>query len=219
MSSRARRVTNQATVVEFPWEGVTSGSNHTAEPPREVAQQAAEAAAGQQAMLQREAYDKGYAEGEAAGAAGAREGADALLTRLTDTLQELTTVRAEMIRKTERQMVELALAVARRIVHREVSIDHDLLIAMTRVALERLSGSATVTVRFNPGEYEAIGGAGVASTLGTNVTIVADPRVDRGGCLVESDLGTLDVGIDAQIEEVARALLGEDPGDALSKVA
>lgn len=216
MSSRARRVTNQASVIEFPW---GEGTANTAAPPREPVQPLAEVVAGRDAAVEREAYARGYAEGEAAGTAGAREGAEALLTRLTETLQELTAVRAEMIRKTERQMVELALAVARRIVHREVTLDHDLLIAMTRVALERLSGSASVTVRLHPGEYEAVGGAGVASTLGTNVTIVADPRVDRGGCLVESDLGTLDVGIDAQIEEVARALLGEDHGEAMSKVA
>ena len=43
-----------------------------------------------------------------------------------------------MIHQTERQMVQLALAVARRVVHREVSLDPDLLIAMARVALERL---------------------------------------------------------------------------------
>jgi flagellar biosynthesis/type III secretory pathway protein FliH len=51
------------------------------------------------------------------------------------------------------------------------------------------------------------------------VTVVADPRIERGGCRVESDLGSMDVGIDAQIEEVARALLGEDRSEALSKVA
>ena len=47
-------------------------------------------------------------------------------------------MRAEMIHQTERQMVQLALAIARRVVHREVSLDPDLLLAMARVALERL---------------------------------------------------------------------------------
>ena len=44
--------------------------------------------------------------------------------------------------------------------------------------------------------------------MGTCVTVVEDPRLERGGCMLESDLGALDVSVDAQIEEVARALLG-----------
>jgi flagellar assembly protein FliH len=73
-----------------------------------------------------------------------------MLRRLSDTLAELTTLRATMIRQTESQIVELALAVARRVVHREVTLDEDLLIAIARVALDRLGESAQVTVRLHP---------------------------------------------------------------------
>ena len=34
-------------------------------------------------------------------------------------------------------------------------------------------------------------------------------RVSRGGCRIESDLGVMDAGVDAQIQEIARALLGD----------
>jgi flagellar assembly protein FliH len=39
---------------------------------------------------------------------------------------------------------------------------------------------------------------------------VADPIVGRGGCRIESEFGLIDAGIDAQIQEIARALLGEE---------
>jgi flagellar assembly protein FliH len=115
-----------------------------------------------------------------------------------------------MIAQTERQIVELSLAVARRIVHREIALDHDLLIAIARVALDRLGESAQVTIRLHPEEYEAISGARVAEFAGSNVKIVPDPRTGRGGCRVESEMGMLDAGVDAQIQEIARALLGEE---------
>jgi flagellar biosynthesis/type III secretory pathway protein FliH len=35
--------------------------------------------------------------------------------------------------------------------------------------------------------------------------------VPRGGCRVHSDLGVIDAGIDAQVHELARALLGHGP--------
>jgi len=133
-----------------------------------------------------------------------------MLRRLSETITELTTLRASMIRQTETQMVELALAVARRVVLREVTLDRNLLMAIVRVALDRLGESARVTVRLHPEEFEATGAARVAEFTGTDVSFVPDARVGRGGCRVESDMGLLDAGVDAQIQEIARALLGDE---------
>ncbi len=161
------------------------------------------------AALEREAFSKGFAQGERAGGEAAAQRAEAMLRRLTETLEEITTLRQQMIHETERQMVQLALAIARRVVHREVSIDHDLLIAMARVALDRLGESAQVTVRLSPEDFEATSAARATQWTGTHVTVVADARVGRGGCRVESEFGAMDAGVDGQIHEIARALLGE----------
>jgi flagellar assembly protein FliH len=166
------------------------------------------------AELERDAFAKGFAQGERSGQEAANQRGEAMLRRLTQTLQELTDLRAQMIRQTERQMVELALAVARRIVHREVSIDPDLLLAMARVALDRLGDAAQITVRLNPDDYQATGGSRIVQLTASNVTVVADGRIPRGGCQVDSDLGTLEAGIDAQIHEIAQALLGRPEATA-----
>lgn len=207
MSSRARRVPASSTAVSaFPWGGQAS------QPVRQVEQPAVDRAThdAHLAALEREAFGKGFAQGERAGAEAAGERGEAMLHRLTQTLDELTTVRADMIRQTERQMVQLALAIARRIVQREVSLDPDLLLAMARVALERLGETAQVTVRLHPEDYAAAGAARVSELTSSNVTIVADGRLSRGACRVESDMGLLDLGIDAQLQEVGRALLGAE---------
>ena len=164
------------------------------------------------AALEREAFAKGYEQGERAGNEAAAQRGEAILRRLTQTVEELATLRAEMIHQTERQMVQLALAIARRIVHREISLNQDLLIAMARVALDRLGDSAQVTVKLNPEEFEATGAARVAQLGAAHVAVVSDPRVPRGGCRVESSLGTMDAGVDAQLQEIAYALLGGDEG-------
>jgi flagellar assembly protein FliH len=223
MSSKARRI-DAANVEPFSWvESATPGLPATrsapaasaAPPPAagDAKQQAAAETAdldARRAAVEREAFAKGFAQGEKAGAEAAGKRGEVMLRRLTETLSELTNLRTQMIHQTEHQMVQLALAVARRVVHREISLDRDLLVAMARVALDRLGESAQVTVRLCPDDFEVI----VASRLdqqwaGTNVTVVADPRVSRGGCRIESDLGVMDAGADAQIQEIARALLGE----------
>jgi flagellar assembly protein FliH len=223
MSHKARRVVaDSTTVAPFDWYAPASVQQSAAPatytpvepPPVAAAAPAPEIDLAQHqnrlAELERDAFAKGFAQGERAGAEAASQRGEAMLRRLTQTIEELTTLRSQMIHQTERQMVQLALAVARRIVHREVSIDQDLLIAMARVALDRLGEAAKVTVRLHPEEFEATAGARAAQWTGTAVEVVADARVGRGGCRVESEFGMMDAGVEAQIQEVARALLGEE---------
>jgi flagellar assembly protein FliH len=208
MSSRARRVSSVTDVTPFQWgtEETAAAPPLAAEPQQAQFDQAAHDA--HFAQLEREAFAKGYAQGEQAGADAASQRGEAMLYRLTQTLEELTQVRSQMILQTERQMVQLALAIARRVVQREVSLDADLLIAMARVALERLGETARVKVRLHPDDYEAAGAERVAQLAGSNVMVLADAHLSRGGCRIESDLGILDAGVDAQLQEIARALLG-----------
>jgi len=161
--SRARRITDRTVVAPFEWQ---ERAVFSTVPPPAGQPQAHDAApaifepppANQQqhlAALERDAFAKGFAQGERAGLEAAAKRGDAMLRRLTQTLDEMTGLRARMIRETEQQMVSLALAVARRIIHREVSLDRDLLIAIARVALDRLGEDAKISVHLNPDDYAA----------------------------------------------------------------
>src|SRR5688572_15445488 len=125
MSSRARRV-SAAAVTPFNWGGhpvEQQPAMAAPPPPPPVDQQALEDHSlreAQLAMLEREAFARGFEQGERAGAEAAGERSEAMLRRMMETLEELQSLRAEMIRQTERQMVQLALAMARRVLHREV---------------------------------------------------------------------------------------------------
>lgn len=216
--SRARRITDRTAVVAFEWQERAVPAPALPVPldgaGTHVPAAAFEPAANPQhlAALERDAFAKGFAQGERAGHEASAKRGDAMLRRLTQTLDEMTGLRAQMIRETEQQMVSLALAVARRIIHREVSLDRDLLVAIARVALDRLGENAQVSVRLNPDDYSVTEASRSAEWTGTQVTVAADSRVPRGGCRIESDFGTLDAGVDAQIEELAHALLGDGVG-------
>jgi flagellar assembly protein FliH len=214
MSSKARRVERTAGFEAVRWRGDASGAAETAtpEPPGPSAgRPIPPATAPDLSALERDAFTKGYAQGERAGneAAGAR--AEAMLRRLAQTLDELQAFRTEMIQRTERQVVELALAIARKVVQREVSLDSELMLAMARVALDRLGDAATATIRLHPDDYAAAAsGRAQAGGSGHGVEIVSDPAVRRGGCVVRSEFGSIDVAVDAQIDELTRALLGDE---------
>lgn len=162
------------------------------------------------AALEREAFTKGYAAGERAGLeAGARR-ADAMLRRVAQTIESLGQLRRTIVRETERQMVELALTLARRVVHREVSLDPQLVAALAHVALERLGERAPATIRLHPDDYATVLSQQGEQWQGAQVSLVPDAAVARGGCVVESDFGMIDASVDAQLDEMSRALLGDD---------
>jgi flagellar assembly protein FliH len=159
-------------------------------------------------QVAREAYDRGVNEGYANGVAAESERASAALARLLVSLDALAAARGDMIRATEHQMVELALAVARRIVQREVRLDRDLLVSMAHVALQRLEHGVAVTVRFNPEDYTATIASQTARWAGMPVTVVPDSSLPRGEVRVDSAFGRVEAGVEAQLQEVGLALLG-----------
>ncbi|HTV01046.1 MAG TPA: FliH/SctL family protein [Luteitalea sp.] len=165
----------------------------------------------QLAALERDAFTKGYAQGERAGLEAGGKRAEAMLRRLAQTLEELSGLRDNMVRQTERELVQLSVAIARRILQREVTVDPELTAALAHIALERLGGQSPATVRLHPDDY-AVVSAGQASPLGSRqVEIRPDPAVARGGCLVESEFGFINASVDAQVDEIARAVLGDAP--------
>jgi flagellar assembly protein FliH len=230
MSARAHRAATQAVVLPYAWQrtGATASvplaalapqlpSGLVFPPSTDVAPATVQANEARIATLEREAFAKGFAQGERAGAEAAAVQGEAMLRRLTQTLEEVTHLRAQMIRDTEHQMVRLALAVARRIIHKEVSIDRDLLMAIARVAMDRIGDGAQVTIRLNADDYAAMTAARNAPWLEGHVTVVADARVPRGGCRIESDLGMVDAGVDAQLQEITQALLQDAPATVNAK--
>jgi len=166
------------------------------------------------AALERDAFGKGYAQGERAGLEAGGQRADAMLRRLAQTLEELGTLRRAMIHQTERQMVQLALAIARRIVQREVSLDQDFVVAMARVALDRLGENAPATIRLHPDDFTSVMDRSGEGWAGAQVTVVPDAAISRGGCLVESEFGFVDAGVESQFQEIARALGDDQPAHA-----
>jgi flagellar assembly protein FliH len=216
MSSRAR-VLRTAAVLEYDW--AVGGSLASPEAAPAPAPSPAEeppidaAVLGQHqlrlAALERDAFATGYAQGERAGLEAGNTRAEAMLRRLAQTLEELGTLRESMIRQTEHQMVDLALAIARRILRRETTLDGDLIVAMARVALERLGEAGSATIRLSPEDYSQTVQRHGDEWAGRKVKVLPDASVSRGGCLVESEFGFVDAGVEAQFDEVMRALIGE----------
>jgi flagellar assembly protein FliH len=162
------------------------------------------------AAIEREARDRGFAAGEREGREAARVRADALAARMAQTIDAIAALRTGLLRRSEQDVVRLAIAIAERIIHREVQLDREVILVAARAAIARLGAAAVVTVHVNPDDLAAM--APRLEIQGANgpIRLEADAAVPPGGCVVASTLGDVDATIEAQIQELRAALLTDD---------
>jgi flagellar assembly protein FliH len=105
----------------------------------------------------------------------------------------------------EQETVKLALAIAARILRREAQMDPLLLTGAVRVALGQLAGTAEVQLRVPAGEIELWKETIAAiPNLALKPEIVAGEGMHTGDCVIESKVGTVDLGIRTQLGEIER---------------
>lgn len=178
------------------------------EPPRSFV--ATDLAAERIAAIEREARERGFAAGEREAREAAHARIEAALARFANTIDRIAALRGDLLRQSERDLVRLAIAMAERIVRREVQLDRDLVLTMARAAIARLGDTAIATIRLNPDDLAALSARLEIRTATGPIRLVEDPRIASGGCFVESDLGVVDATIEAQLQELRSALFDED---------
>lgn len=154
--------------------------------------------------LVREAREEGRREGESSARRDYETELEGLRARLVRSIEALAAYRPRLRQQAERQVVELALAVARRILRREVTVDPEAVGGLVRSALDNLSLREVLSVRCHP-SFAAPIQAGL-ERLGAPVAIrvESDPCLEAGGVVIETNHGVLDASVNVQLEEIER---------------
>lgn len=113
--------------------------------------------------------------------------------------------RERYLQTVEQEVVRLALAIAARILRREAQMDPLLLTGSVRVALGQLSNSTEVRLRV-PGEDLELWSDAIAllPNLAVRPVLAAGEGMHLGECVIETSLGSVDLGIRSQLGEIER---------------
>lgn len=116
--------------------------------------------------------------------------------------------RQDYFRQLEREVVQLALAVARKVLHREAQIDPLLLAGTVRVALDQLAGGARIELHVPPSKLR-LWQELLQRDLEVKCQPVlrADAALEPAGCRLETETGVTDLSLDAQLREVEQGFL------------
>jgi flagellar biosynthesis/type III secretory pathway protein FliH len=128
-----------------------------------------------------------------------------VVERLNASLAEVIDMRHQIRMRAEKDVVELSLLIAKRVLHRELTVDSSALTALARVIFERLTRAESYLVVVHPQFAQAVSAALRGSQTG-QVRIEPDPDCAPGTLIVRTEDGLIDASIDAQLHEISRGL-------------
>lgn len=167
------------------------------------------------AEIEHEAYQKGYEAGREVGFKKGQAEVRRLVDRLGVIIGQAIDIREEIIAASEKQMVEMILMIARKVIKDEVAERKEVVLNNIREALRRIKDRDRVNIRVNFADLELTTAhkdelIKMMESL-RKVNIYEDSRVDRGGCIIETDVGAIDARISTQLKEIEEAIRNAEP--------
>lgn len=163
----------------------------------------------------KEGYAKGYDEGFEKSFADGNNDLTKLNEKLKKILAETINKRNEIIDTAEAQLIEVAILIAKRVVKMLTEKDKGIVIRNIQEALRRIKGRTKITIRVNIDDLEisARHKDEFYQMLDKieGVTVLEDPNVDVGGCMIETDFGDIDARINTQLNEIETAIKEVEP--------
>lgn len=137
-----------------------------------------------------------------------------VLPALKTAAERLAVERDRWLAEWETAAVRLSVAIAEKLVRHELRVRPDAGKEIVAGALELVSGAARIAVRMHPADLELFGeyverASGALAACG-EARFVADESVTRGGCVIESQHGTIDAQVETQLERITAELLQSD---------
>jgi flagellar assembly protein FliH len=150
------------------------------------------------------AHQQAFQEGQAAGRQEMLAQMEALTVRLARSIEELSGLRPRFRHEAEQDLVALSIAIARRILHRELTVSPEALLGLVKAALEKIELREVHRVRVAREDAPMI--EQYLEKIGPprRVEVVADATLVRGSVLLDSTRGVLDASVETQLAEIER---------------
>lgn len=166
--------------------------------------------AGRLEALQKEAYDEAFQRGRADGLAAGEAAAKERVQRLDELLCALARPFDELDEQVEKQLVDLAMTVVQQLFRREIRQDPGHVIGVVREAIGLLPiASRNVRLHLHPGDAALVRESLAPADGEPAWTIVEDPLMSTGGCVVTTDNSRIDAGAETRLNALIQSIAGD----------
>jgi len=205
MSSKLIPAGDAALAAASPWRPARDVLASTSAPAvRSLAPRGAGAADPEFDAKIKAAYQQGRAEAEAAATQQALAKIEPVVASLGHIVQELTATRKTFRAAAEQDTVKLSIAIARRVLYRELATDPDAILGLVIAAFQKLNARETHRLRVAPSDAAAIHQHRARLDLPSSLEVLADASLVSGSAVFETSRGELDASVDTQLAEIDR---------------
>lgn len=160
-----------------------------------------------------QAYNEGFEKGKRDGLESVKGKFESALKFLNEAISEVERAKKELLLRTEREAVELSLAIARMIVHNEVKINREVILNVINAALKKVVDRKKIRIRVASADFQFLNDnkthiSGLEEDF-EKVTFEEDKSIMKGGCIIETNLGDIDARIEKQLQAVDEAFRSE----------
>lgn len=172
--------------------------------------------------MREQAYTDGYNEGKAAGEAEAAQYVSEALQKLN----EIAVAFPAAVKQNEEKLVTLALEIAKKVIQDEIALQPEIVQRTVETALKRVSDLEQVVVKVNPLDLDMI--LPKQETFKAlvpdvqNFSIEGSHTIQRGGCVIETNSGSINATIQAQlgiVEELFKNVRAEYEEEILGELS
>lgn len=161
-----------------------------------------------------EGYEKGYKDGKVEGynsgyEIGYKEGKEASQQLIEEALkikEEYIQIRNQVLRDAEEDIVELVIAIYEKVLYQKVEEDKDLIVSLVLNGLDSLEVSDKLIIIVSEDDYEIVEESKSIILAKASLIDELDIRVNsdmkKGDCMIETSMGSVDVGVNTQLNEV-----------------
>ena len=165
--------------------------------------------------IETKGFNEGFASGREDGFKEGKDEVNRLIERLHTIVEKTMEKRQEILSETEQQIVDLVLLMSRKVVKIISENQKNVVSSNVIQALKKVKGRGDVTIRVNMLDVE-LTTEHIKDFLDRcesvkNITVVEDVGVDKGGCIVETDFGSIDARISSQLHELEQKIIEASP--------
>ncbi len=160
--------------------------------------------------IEHEAYKKGYDAGREEGYKEGQAEVLRLIDRLGTIVSTAVDIRDNIIRSSEKLMTDMILQIARKVIKDEIVERREVVMNNIKEAIRRVKDRDRIDIRVNFADLDMTTAhkeelIKMMASL-KKVNIYEDSRVDRGGCIIETDVGAIDARISTQLDTIEEAI-------------
>ncbi len=160
-------------------------------------------------MIELAAREKAEQEARATVELEIAEKVNEIRVEFAETLQQLDALRDEISIRTEKDVVELALEIAKKIIGREVMFDREIALTLVKVSLKKIHGRSLAQVHLHPEDFIYVQTQRERLDFRGSLEFIEDRSISLGGCLIHTETGDVDATIESQFAEISHGLLGK----------